>query len=190
MKRVGRNRGTRKFPVRRALQSPMSSRLLRLAAAATLTTLAAAAPAVAAPDRTIALDQSQTTATWQGAAATSLNGTLWWDESDPTGSCGGFGVDAVDHCDQTLVKLTGTGSLDVQLPDAGDGDIQDWDVYVYTANPDGTAGDEIGFSDNAGGAEDVPIDGAAGDYLVIAVPYQAVNSGYGGALKFTPDPTP
>jgi len=164
----------------------MSFRTVCIAVATSLLTLAAATPALAAPDRTIPLSSTQTTASWQSDPATSVNGWVWWDETAPADSCGGLGVDQLDHCDQTLVHLAGPGSVDVSFPDAGDGISNDWDLYVYEADAEGNPGAELGVSDNVGGAEDFLFDGTAGDYLVIAVPYQAVNSGYTGALSFTP----
>jgi hypothetical protein len=168
--------------------------------AASAFALAIAAPASAAPNRTTDLSATKTSATWDGTTATSFNAELgWFDQTNPAGTCHGFpgagpapSTDLVDYCDETLVKLndSGPGTLDVQLPTAGDGNVTDWDLFVYTADADGTPGDLVGSSENIGGAEDVPVDEAEGNYLVVAVPYQSVNDTFTGAVKFTPaDPS-
>ena len=162
--------------------------------------LSLAAPALATPDRTFTLTPSAPSATWPGSTTTSISNTLWFDSSDPAGTCHAFpgtgpapSTDLVDYCDETLVKLDGTGpgSLDVQLPSAGDGVVTDWDLYVYTSDEAGNPGDLVGSSENIGGAEDVPIDDASAsdDYLVVAVPYQSVNDTFTGAVTFAPAAT-
>jgi hypothetical protein len=168
-------------------------------ALAGLLALGIAAPAMAAPDRTVTLTPSTTSFGWSGAATTSISGQFWYTSSDPAGSCHTFpgagpapSTDAVDYCDETLVKLDGTGpgSLDVQLPTAGDGVVTDWDLYVYTADDAGNPGELIASSENTGGAEDVPIDDATAsdNYLVVAVPYQSVNDSFTGSVSFVPLP--
>jgi hypothetical protein len=155
-------------------------------AAGVLCALAAAAPASAAPDRTAALSPEKATFEWTGDPATSVNGFLFFDSADPAASCGTYGVDPVDKCDSTLVTLSGPGTLDVQLPDAGDGTSNDWDLFVYAADEDGNADGLVASSEEAGASEQVVVDDAEGNYLVVAVPWLSVEGGYTGALTFTP----
>lgn len=155
-------------------------------AAGVLCALAAAAPASAAPDRSTALSPEKTTFDWTGDPATSVNGLFFFDSSDPAASCGTFGVDPVDKCDQTLVSLSGPGTLDVQLPDAGDGTTNDWDLFVYAADEAGNADGLIASSEEAGAPEQVVVDEAEGNYLVVAVPWASVEGGYTGTVAFTP----
>jgi hypothetical protein len=171
----------------------MSTDIRRTILAACAVALAAAAPAAAAPNRSKSLSKTQTTAAWESEAQTSISGQFWWTGSDPAGDCGTFDMTgaptpAIDYCDQTLVTLDDAGTLDVTLPEAGDGDINDWDLYVYASDGDGTPGDELGHSEQVGGSESVSFDAEPGAYLVVAVPYQSVNSTYTGALTFTPAP--
>jgi hypothetical protein len=155
--------------------------------AGALLALAFAAPASALDaNRETALSASKTTFSWEGDPATSITGQFWWI-GEPEGDCGTFIVPtqgAIDGCDVTLVSLDGPGSLTVDVP-AGDENTNDWDLFVYAAD----ATEQLGASENAGGAESITLDEVgAGDYYVIAVPYQVVNSGYSGKASFTPAP--
>jgi hypothetical protein len=162
-------------------------------AAGVLCALAAAAPA--APDRTVPLGPGAQTFAWTGGEdVVSVSNQFpfgAFDPADPAGTCGSAGlpVPLVDYCDQTLVKLAAPGSVEFTLPEAGDGLVDDWDMYVYSADADGNAGDLLHSGEEIGGAESFVLDGAEGNYLVVAVPYQSVTSGFAGSVAFSiPEP--
>jgi hypothetical protein len=159
-----------------------------IAAAALAGTTTTAASA--ADTRSAALSATQRTFSWQGEAQTSIAGQFWWT-GDPAADCGTFDftgdpTPALDYCDQTLVSVDGPGKLDVALPKAGS-DTGDWDLYVYAADEDGKAGPQVAKSETANNIESTTADvDEAGSYLVVAVPYQAVDEGYSGTVTFSP----
>ena len=155
-----------------------------------LLALVCAAPASAAESRSTTVGNDHTSFTWTGDPQTSISGQFWWT-GDPAADCntvdfGAGPTPAMDYCDETTVTVTDPGDLHVSLPDAGDGNTNDWDLYLYSTDEDGAPADQLGASENTGGAESVesPVD--PGTYLVVAVPYQSVNGGYTGAVNFTP----
>lgn len=154
---------------------------------AAILALAGAAPAAAAPDRSAQLTAEKPSFAWTGEPVTSVSGALFFDADDPAGSCGAYGLDLIDKCDMTHVSVDGPGSVAVTLPEAGDGLTNDWDLYVYEADAEGTPGAQLGFSYNIGAPEAVYVDaGEAANFLVVAIPYQAVNGGFTGDVTFTP----
>ena len=161
--------------------------------AALLSALAVAPASAVQTDREKTLDATTTTFEWRGDNATSINGWQWWLD-DPEGDCDSADLGAgptplLDHCDVTLVTLAAPGDLTVELPAPGDGTTSDWDLYVYSSDEEGIAGEELGSSQTTQGVESVRLENlGAGNYLVIAVPYINIDSGYFGELAFTPDP--
>lgn len=167
----------------------------RILSAAVLATLALAAPATAAPDRTAELNTATKTFSWSGGDGVVSFANQFpigtFDTADPGGSCNAGPVPAgvLDYCDTTLVKVTEPGVVEFALPTAGDGLIDDWDMYVYTADAAGAPGELLHSGEEIGGAESFTLDEAEGNYLVVAVPYQSVTSGFAGTLGFSlPEP--
>ena len=149
--------------------------------AAALVALVAATPATAAPERSFSLDKDRLTATWTGNPTTAFTGWTLGCDAPPAA-----GVEAFTDCEETLVEVTGEGTLDVALPDAGDGVTNEWDLEVYASDAQGARGDLLGESFAIGEAESVSFDAADGHYLVVAIPFQAVQSTYGASVTFTP----
>lgn len=165
-------------------------------------TVVAAGPASAAIKRKAVVNTSKTTFEWSGAPVTSVNDLIRYNPATPTSCDRGYTVTftppggsptplttgpfpPADYCDATLVRAA-QGKLEIHLPQAGDGVTNDWDLYVYASNRDGTFGQLVGSSQEAGEAELVTIPSAVGWYLVNAVPFTSLQGGYTGKLVYTP----
>jgi hypothetical protein len=156
-------------------------------AIAALAVLAGAAPAMAAPsDRTYDLSKTTTTKSWTSDPYVSVNGFFWWSDGAVDDNCSAIGVDPVDKCDITQVNLDGPGRLDVDIPDAGDGNTSAWSVYVY----DEAGQEQLGKDDSLNTSLHVDLPEAEGTYLVVAVPFFSAAGTYAGEVKFTPAPQP
>ena len=110
----------------------------------------AAAPATAlAADRTIAVDPSAPTATWEGAAAPGLNVSFYEGETTGLSECG---KDLQNHCDDTLVHFTAPFEVDESnLKFRIDGfSAGDYDLRVYASDAEGTEGEFIDTGDGEG----------------------------------------
>lgn len=153
--------------------------------AAALLAIAAATPALAAPtDRTFDLSKTTTTKSWTSDPYVSVNGLLWWTDGPVDDNCSALGADPIDKCDITVVNLSGPGKLDVEIPDAGDGNTSAWNLYVYDAEGQ----EQIAKDDSLGSSLSVNLDDADGSYLVVMVPFFSAAQSYSGEVTFTPKP--
>ncbi|MCW2992046.1 MAG: hypothetical protein JWM73_2640 [Solirubrobacterales bacterium] len=160
----------------------------RAALAAALAGLALAAPAVAAPDRSVAIDPAAPAVSWDGAAGTGLNTSFFLDGTAPgqTGTCA---KDPNTMCETTLVHVTGDdiGAGSVKFRIDGFQPISDFDLRVYTSDETGAPGDDI--SDPHGDVADSsplgtsdPRHTSAGDYETTTIDLGEYLDGAGGPL--------
>ena len=173
----------------------MSARRWSIAAIALLATVAVAATALAA-DRSAELTEDAPLFTWTGAKTTAIAPLFYGLVGQPCTKT------PVGYCDETLVHVTlpedaDRGSISVSI--AGDGD-DDLDLYLYSSDADGTTGDQLKYSNNAGtGGETVGYNlTESGWYLVKVVYFDVSDSAYTGRVelflptgtKIEPTPTP
>lgn len=191
----------------------MHPNFARVALAATLVSLALAAPAGAALDRTVEVTPT-TKADWTSLPGSGLNLT-WLANSGPAkGACG---TDLQNRCELTLVHVTATNVATAALTFRidGFGPASDFDLRVYASDAQGTFGGKTvaspkGDSTKGPLGEDDPRNTAAGDfetvelvaddaidlatgeldaYYLVMVPYFAVfNDKYSGHVSLTTTP--
>ena len=145
--------------------------VLAFACAVALTVVAVALAA----DRSTSLSAATPSAEWDGAAAFGF--ALAYDSSTG-GPCNASSP--VDHCDQTLLHVDlpdqQTATLTVGI---GATTSDDFDLYVYRSDENGTIGALAGKSEQAApAAEQVTVTGASGYYLV-----NILSAGTSGADK-------
>lgn len=163
---------------------------MRISLLAGLLALVAAAPAAAAVDRSSSLGAGKTIFEWSGGDGTVSFANQFpigfYDSADPEGSCfsSGVPVPVLDYCDVTTIEVTDAGLVTFGLPEAGDGLVDDWDMYVYAAEEDGSAGEMLHAGEEIGGAESFSVETEPGRYVIVAVPYQAVTSGFTGSATW------
>lgn len=147
-----------------------------IAALAALVALAAASPAVGAPDRSGSVAAGGATFKWEGGPIT---GFLLTSDLGDAFECGDPGKD----CDDTLINFS-AGSANVTIAPTSDGSV-DLDLYVYKSNAQGEAGQFVKSS--AGGTSDelVTFPAQAGPYLVRVVAATATDGTYHGEAKLT-----
>lgn len=135
-----------------------------------------AAPAVAAPTKTVTVSETAATAQWDGAPASGVQGVV---------PCASDGV--CDALQETiLVKADNPGTLVVTTAPGGPS-TQDVDLALYTSDADGTPGELI--MDSAGADADertstlVP---EAGYYLAVVSYFTALEGSYRGVATLHP----
>ena len=151
----------------------MTGRILPAAAAAVLML---AAPALGAPERSAELTLDKPTATW--ASDPTVGFTLFFDSADPAGTCD---FTPVDGCDETLLKVPEAGTVSLSL---SGGDLNDWDVYVYASDPEGTHGELVASGEEVGGESFSWDASEPGHFLVLASPYEVFYEAYEAQASF------
>lgn len=161
-----------------------ATRLLALTGAVLLT---AAAPAAAAPDRTLKAGgeaggppttQGWTSGVHAGAAVTA-------EIMANAGSC----VEGVTGCDTTLVEITDPGKFTASITGV-EPTLVDADLYLYRSDATGKVGDLLASSTAFAPAEQVAASAnEPGFYLVQAIWSLGAGS-IAGSLKFTPRKPP
>lgn len=163
---------------------------MRISLLAGLLALVAAAPAAAAVDRSASVGLGKAAFDWSGGDGTVSFANQFpigfYDSADPDGSCNSSGlpIPVLDFCDITAIEVTDPGVVSFTLPSAGDGLVDDWDMYVYAAEADGTAGELLHAGEEIGGPESFSVETEPGRYVVVAVPYQAVTTGFTGSVSW------
>jgi hypothetical protein len=152
----------------------MFSKLPRALAPATLSiTLAAAAVAWAAPARTAELSETATVYEWDGGPVT---GTPINDVS----------------VDDTLIKLTAGGTVDVSFTDVPNPEINDLDMDFYKADSAGEpSGDPLFEAAEAGNDDRISAKNLKpGDYLIRVYGFTSFEATFKGKATFKPAPGP
>src|SRR4051812_20076748 len=153
----------------------------RLLAATAVAVLMAAAPAVAAPARTVVLDDTEhLSGTWDFGPGTGLFGDAMVADHAPC-------TPGLQTCDLTLVKIDGETPGDLAVSSAtSDQTLVDVDVYIYASDKDGTQGEQLavanGFTPNETAA--APVE--PGGYYLVNVAYMTGFGNYAGSAQFTP----
>ena len=157
-------------------------RIVLAAAPAVVAALFAAAPATAAPNRTVTLTTEQPSATWTSPLSVGVQ--LLFDDADPS-TCA---ATPLDTCDQTLIDAPAEGTVTVSASDV-DGTTNDWNIYVYAADAAGNPAEQLGASDGVG-PETVVVDAADAErFLVIAITHNVVADTYSGEARYAlPEP--
>lgn len=163
----------------------------RVAALAALAGLTLAAPAVAAPDRTIEISPDATGKAqkdWTGATGAGLNTSFFLGGTGPIpdGACA---KDPNTMCEQTLVHVTGEG--------IGEGTVtfridnftpaSDFDLRVYESDASGEPGTDLtdphgDVADSSPLGDADPRHTSAGDFETTPVDLGAYLDGTGGPL--------
>jgi hypothetical protein len=144
------------------------------------------APAALAQDRTGTVTPD-TPFTWEGPAAIGHNEDYDGPSGEPCGKT------EADYCDETLINAdagdfyeTSGGGVEFSIGGFGDPAGDDFDLYIYESDAEGTLGNLVGSSAGpAGEEENVAIQNAQGYYLVRVV-YWDVDpaSAYTGLAEF------
>lgn len=148
----------------------MNPNFARVALAATLVSLALAAPAGAALTRTV--DVTPTTrADWTSPLGSGLNLTWLANTGPAKGACG---TDPQNYCELTLVHVTAkdvaTAALTFRID--GFGPASDFDLRVYASDPQGTFSGKTVASPKGDSTKgplggDDPRNTAAGDFETV-----------------------
>lgn len=137
----------------------METRLRRLIAATALSLAVLAAPAWAAPARTVTMSAASPSVKWE----TSGQGFATVAEVDDLLGC----LPVLNECDDTLLKIEGS-TLSVLFTTKGDGSptLVDADIAIYESDASGAEGKFI--KESAGGTpdENLTADLDPGNYLV------------------------
>jgi hypothetical protein len=152
-------------------------------------------PSSVAAGATLAPDRSGTVTpeapfTWAGAVASGHNQSFDPAEAGPCGKT------VADYCDITLVDVVPGNFYEamrggVEFSTGGARPGTDLDLFVFESDASGKVGDFVGASGGATDEERVSIVGATGFYLVVAVYFQATDTGYDGRAEFFQrNPTP
>jgi len=159
--------------------------LMRLAVATATATAALAAPAFAAPARTVEPAANGTPSTWHDGPRNALGtevtdpGQLRMPMCDPTGW----------PCDDTLVHITQAGT--VRFEANATGLVRpDVDVYLYLSDADGTEGDLWDQSESTSADEVLVEDLDPGYYLFRVAYFSGLNDTYDGSAALSPFVTP
>lgn len=129
-------------------------------------TLASAPAAVAAPDRQGTVTPAASFA-WSGDATTAV-GLVGVPADDAAGFCS---KGPTNYCDVTLLQTTARGNLQIDMPEAGDGQTHDFDLAVYRSTAAGIASIPLGTSAAPGGPESVLVEDAPAGYYVAFIIY-------------------
>jgi hypothetical protein len=157
----------------------------RLAGVAAVAACALPAIAVAAPDRSTALDAITTTYRWDSKLGTGFTTLTNLHDKIPCGT------PLVHDCDFTLVKVTGAGALEVANQSA-DPNAIDTDLYVYESDADGTQGPLLATSAQSSPTpnEATAVESLAGEnWFLVEIDYtDNVGGTIHGSASFTPAP--
>lgn len=112
---------------------------------------------------------------------------------------------AESECDDTLVRVSGKGQLNIQVTDADAPEGQDVDLFLYESDESGEPGDELKSSLEAGSEESITHETEGGTFLIRLIAMNADEATVQGQVahalivppdedrtppNFGPDPAP
>jgi hypothetical protein len=141
----------------------------------------ATAPAAFAQDQEVVVTPTAS-GSWTGAAATGANQNYDAASGEPCGKT------VETYCDVTLVDVqagdffeTSGGGVEFSIADTPP---NDFDLYVYASDAEGSRGQLVGSSAGPTDVESTAVINANGFYLVQVVYWQVAEAGYEGQAEF------
>ncbi len=141
----------------------------------------ATAPAAFAQDQEVVVTPTAS-GSWTGAAATGANQDYDAASGEPCGKT------VETYCDVTLVDVqagdffeTSGGGVEFSIADTPP---NDFDLYVYASDAEGSRGQLVGSSAGPTDVESTAVINANGFYLVQVVYWQVAEAGYEGQAEF------
>ena len=157
-------------------------KLIRLAVSSLMifAALMVAPGAIASAEHSGSLSSAQPTWLWQGGPGSAIVPV-----QDPAHQCGLPG----HYCDDALINLTESGTLDVWVDATSVS--SDIDLYIYSSDENGNIGEQI-TSAATGSGDEHAATGAldAGYYVARTAYFSADNDTYAGKAQLTPGPPP